>query len=155
MSTFPAISAYYRLAGNVAGPFPYQWLIIDGPLVLSFDGKSPHLSVLPPAFGKGFDVASSAGQPPNISLDTSYVPFRVAPPAGPGPCVDPISGIPYGTGVWAVDEGYFYFAVPAPATGPVFAREIIDGQSVVETFEVPGATAGGFVWGRTPLATTW
>jgi hypothetical protein len=40
-----AISAYYRLAGNAGGPFPYQWLIVDSPLTLTFDGTSPHLRI--------------------------------------------------------------------------------------------------------------
>lgn len=44
-ATPPAISAWYRLTGNSAGPYPYQWLLIDPPLALSFDGVSPHLGI--------------------------------------------------------------------------------------------------------------
>lgn len=98
-----AISAYYRLAGNAAGPFPWQWAIIDFPLQLSFDGVSPHLSIVPPQFGQGFDVATSPGAPTTVNLDTSSVPFRVPAPTAPGPAVDPVTGLPYGTGAYAVD----------------------------------------------------
>lgn len=154
MSTVPAaISAYYRLPGNAAGPFPYQWLLIDFPIQLSFDGISPHLSIVPPQFGQGFDVATSPGEPTTVNLDTAFVSFRVPAPTGPGPAVDPISGQPYGTGAWAVDGGYLYVLVQAP--DPPLAQNIMDANSIPLSYDIPGAQAGQFVWARAPLATVW
>lgn len=118
----PAISAYYRISGNAAGPFPYQWLLIDPPLTLTFDGTSPHLGI---QIGQGFIVAG-----PALSPDTAFITYRMQPPSGPGSCTQQLSTQGAGTGAWAADSSFFYFCVP-------------------------NSTSTGFVWARTPLATSW
>lgn len=41
-----AISAYYRLPNQAAGPYPYKWLVIDPPLTFRVDKDgTPHLGV--------------------------------------------------------------------------------------------------------------
>lgn len=43
----PAISAYYRMPGQTAGPYPYKWMLIDLPLTFSVDAAgSPHLGAM-------------------------------------------------------------------------------------------------------------
>jgi hypothetical protein len=67
-STPPAaISAYFRLPGNTAGPFPYKWLVIDPPLSLYVDAAgSPHLGLIPaapvPVVTDAFTVNCAASQ---------------------------------------------------------------------------------------------
>lgn len=124
----PAISAYWWLSGY---PTAYQWLLIDGTLSLTFDGVSPHLSVVPLTFGAGFLTSISPGQPQQVNLDTSYIGFRVPVPTGPGPAVNPVTGLPYGTGAWAADSTGMYVLVPDP--------------------DNPGL----FIWARALLSTTW
>jgi hypothetical protein len=44
----PAISAYFRLGGQTAGPYPYRWLVVDPPLTLTVDAAGvPHLGIVP------------------------------------------------------------------------------------------------------------
>lgn len=126
-ATPPAISAYYRLAGNSAGPYPYQWLIVDPPLALSFDGTSPHLSIsaiasldVHPGVGV-LCVSQVNGSVVTLqcSIDTAVVAYRVDPPAGPGPCVDPVTNLPYGAGAYAADGAHHYECVQG-ATGWVW-----------------------------------
>lgn len=154
-STPPAISAYYRLAG--ATTYPYQWLIIDHPLSLSFDGTSPHLSFPGTAVESGcasiagctpLGTASTIDIEPGIgvlcvpqvsasvmtlqcSSDTAVVAYRVDPPTASGPCADS-SGTSYGAAAWAKDQAYFYTCVPS---GPV--------------------TGTAMIWARVPLQSGW
>lgn len=112
----PAISAYYRLAGNSSGPFPYQWLLVDPPLILSFDGISPHLSTsaitsldVHPGVGV-LCVSQLNGSVVTLqcNIDTAVVAYRVDPPTAPGPCNDPVTGKPYGSGAWASDGSHHF-----------------------------------------------
>jgi hypothetical protein len=88
------------------------------------------LSSAPVTFGIGFNVANSSIGP-EVMIDTGLLPYRVPPPTGPGAAIDPISGIPYAAGSWAVDSGFLYVCIP------------------------DAAGDGAFVWSRAPLVTTW
>lgn len=126
----PDISAYYRLPG-MTGNYPYKWARLDAPLTLTVDpNANPHIGIDPnalPSFGQGFIVASSQGMPPQVFLDTAIVPIRVTAPISPGPCVDPVTGQPHGSAVWAADATHFYFAVQnADGSGFIWARTVLD-----------------------------
>lgn len=57
----PAISAYYRLPGQAAGPYPYKWLVLDPPLSLSVDATgSPHLVAPSVTAGSNIVVVQTA-----------------------------------------------------------------------------------------------
>lgn len=157
-----AISAYYRLAGNSTGPFPYQWLIIDSPLALTYDGVSPHLGcpscgtqtgLAIQSSGVSIGTASTLDIEPGVGIslasqinsgtltlqanyDTAIVSYRVDPPKNSGPCINPVDNQTYGTGAWASDGAYFYICVPVPATPP-------------------NSAPPSFVWGRSPIQTQW
>jgi hypothetical protein len=110
-----AISAYYRLAGNDTGPYPYQWLVVDPPLTLTFDGTSPHLGI---QIGQGFIVAG-----PALSPDTAFITYRMQPPTAAGSCTQQLSSQGAGTGAWAADNSFFYFCVPdGTGQGFIWAR---------------------------------
>lgn len=133
----------------------YRWMAIDPPLTLAVDATGrPHLGMPPnPPLsvsvdgtlvgsanaiglhaGPGLILAASNG-PEGIHIDefidSSVVTHRVAPPAGPGECLDPVSHAPLGTGEWAADATALYFCVPST------------------TFP------SGFQWARVPLSLAW
>jgi len=85
-------------------------------------------------FNAGFWTVQIAGtNQVEVNLDSTYVLYRVIPPALPGPCS--IGGAALGQGLLAVGaDGYAYFCIPAAS----------------ET----GAQST-YIWARTPLETTW
>lgn len=112
-TTEPAISAYYALPG--ATTFQYLWLWIDPPLTINVDASgNPHLGIT---------------QAPR--LDPLPVMYQVAPPTGPGACVNPVTGTSYDSSVIAEDAARLYFCVPNPAA------------------------AGSWIWASVPYATMW
>lgn len=80
--------------------------------------------------GRGILIVSTAGAPPQIAVDTAYIPFIVPAPTGPGPCTDPVSGLPYGSAAEARDlTGHYYC--------------------------VANADNSGFIWMKTPGVVVW
>lgn len=145
------ISAYYSL--DNAKTYQYRWLQIDPPLAVTVDSTGrPHLGLnnaltvsldgtnvgstntLNLMAGRGV-VFMLSNTPQGIliqeSVDTSYVTHRVAPPPGPGECLDSITHLTLGVNSWAADATAQYFCV------------------------VSEAYPSGLAWAQVPLNTTW
>jgi hypothetical protein len=91
-----AISAYYRLPGQAAGPYPYKWLVLDPPLSFAVDAAgSPHL--IAPVLTAGSNIVvtqTAAGYA--ISTVLPEVMVRGDVPMSVGPMTWQLSYLPSG-----------------------------------------------------------
>lgn len=117
----PAVSAYYRLAGQAhspdegktTGPYDqYKWTDVDAPLTFTFDATgTPHIGVTLPApapppatsrqcsfsLGNGVDTLQAAAYP--VPVPGPYPVLQ----GGPYPAINAFMGCPNNTGVpWTV-----------------------------------------------------
>src|SRR5712675_1131063 len=80
-------------------------LKIDTPFMLYRDDKGQvHLKIpieKTITNGRGVIFVSTSGISTKVSVDGSTIPFYVNPPAGPGPCVDPITELEYGDAAYS------------------------------------------------------
>lgn len=111
----PKLYTYYLLPGALA----YAWnsVTIDSPLAVTSDASgAAHLSMsaitslnVQPGVGV-LCVSQVNGSVVTLQcdIDTAVVAYRVDPPTAPGPCNDPITGKPYGSGAWASDGSHHF-----------------------------------------------
>jgi len=120
-ATTNEIYVYAAVPGQAA--YKIQTVRLDTPLTLTADASGVlHLGVAPVITGNGLISITGGLAPQQIALNTAAVAFRVDPPAGPGPCIYPLSGAALGSASWAAEGSYLYVCVPNGAGVDVWAR---------------------------------
>jgi hypothetical protein len=92
----------------------HHFVPLKGAVTIAVDGRSATVTGGKTySFGSGFVTADPGTGTVQVWLDTAYVLYRAAPPAGPGACT-------VGTGALAAaTDGYVYVCVP-DGTGQTF-----------------------------------